>query len=271
MSSRDETVASFDDQPSDGQISPAARLLLERYSGISPDKVIQHIVAVRAKAWDIFPYPCIGQFRFLDLSLRQTLEYAEILQRLQEGQKLLDMACCFGQEIRQLVADGAPSRNLYGCDLREEFIGLGFELFRDADKLQATFLTADVFDPNSSLNGIRGQVDMIYTGSFFHLFDYDTQVQVSKVVASLLRPVSGAMISGRQVGSVNAGEDGHRTNPTGKVFRHNIDSFKKMWKDIGSDLGVDFAVEARLELLEHAHLRSHDSDTRRIWFVVRRQ
>lgn len=42
-------------------------------------------------------------YRFLDLSMSQRKEYPEIVRRLKGGEKILDLGCCFGQEIRQLV------------------------------------------------------------------------------------------------------------------------------------------------------------------------
>jgi 2-polyprenyl-3-methyl-5-hydroxy-6-metoxy-1,4-benzoquinol methylase len=263
-------VAWYDARPSESQLPQDARELLEKYSKIPADELENHVVKVREEAWDIFPYPCIGQFRFLDLSLKYFDEYPEVLKRLQEGQKLLDMACCFGQEIRQLVADGAPAENIYGCDLREEYIALGYKLFADRDTLKANFLTANIFDATSSLTERKGTFNVIYTGSFFHLFDYDDQVKVSKAVASLLLPEKNSLILGRQVGSTIAAEHDHRTNPTGKMFRHNIESLKEMWKKIGDDIGVSFAVDARLEELDSGLRRFHTSDTRRIWFTIRR-
>jgi SAM-dependent methyltransferase len=267
----DRNVAWFDELPDNRQISPAARQLLESYGRISPDKVVDHVVQIRDEAWKVFPYPCIGQFRFLDLSLNQTKEYSDILQRLQQGQKLLDMACCFGQEIRQLVADGAPSENIYGCDLREEYIHLGYKLFGDQDTLRTKFITANIFDEKSALTELQGQFDMIYAGSFFHLWGYEDQVKASKSVAQLLRPQKGSTIYGRQVGSVNAETRSHRTNPTGTMYRHNIESLQKMWREIGDDLGVSFTVEATLEDMDPEHFRSHTPETRRIHFVIRRE
>ncbi|KAF2705006.1 hypothetical protein K504DRAFT_460794 [Pleomassaria siparia CBS 279.74] len=264
-------VAWFNERPAESQISAAARQLLEKYSKIAPDEVVDHVVKIRDEAWRIFPYPCIGQFRFLDLSLNRTEEYSNVLQRLQQGQRLLDLACCFGQEIRQLVADGAPSENIYGCDLREEYIKLGYKLFRDQDTLQTKFIAANIFDETSALTKMQGQFDMIYTGSFFHLWDYSDQIKVSKIVAMLLRPQKGSMIIGRQVGSTIAATHDHRTNPTNTMFRHNVESLQKMWRDIGDDIEVSFVVEAHLEELDPEHLTFHTSDTRRIYFVIRRE
>ncbi|KAH7078706.1 hypothetical protein BKA63DRAFT_563381 [Paraphoma chrysanthemicola] len=266
----------FDERPSDSQIPQSARRLLETYSGIAPDNVIEHIIQVRNEAWNVHPYPCLGQFRFLEAGLDQCEEYNEVVERLCSGQKLLDMACCVGQTIRQLVADGAPSKNIYGCDLQPNFIELGYKLFRDRDKLETRFLVADIFDPNSALQdpNVKCKLDMIYAGSFFHLWGLEQQKQVSKVVASLMNPQPGSLILGRQIGAVEAAE---KTSATGTMFRHNAESFKKMWKEIGDDLGFTFAIEAHLKMLNDEHFESHTNDqfqandTRRIWFSIRMQ
>jgi 2-polyprenyl-3-methyl-5-hydroxy-6-metoxy-1,4-benzoquinol methylase len=259
-------VAWFDEQPSRGQIPEKARRLLESYSGIPANDVVQHIVTLRNEAWNIFPYPCIGQFRFLEAGIDDCDEYNEVVERLRKGQKLLDMACCFGQTIRQLVADGASAENIYGCDLQSEFIDLGYKLFKDRDSLRAKFLIADIFDPASPLQHLQGEVDIIYAGSFFHLWGLQQQKDVSKAVALLLRPSPGSMILGRQMGAVEAFE---MTSATGTMFRHNVDSFKKLWKEIGDDMGVTFSVEARLLELQEGHFIG--DDTKRIYFAIRRE
>jgi hypothetical protein len=43
-------------------------------------------------------------YRFLDLSILSTEVYPEVIQRVKGGEKLLDLGCCFGQEVRQLVS-----------------------------------------------------------------------------------------------------------------------------------------------------------------------
>ena len=78
-----------------------ARELLEQYSRISSEQVIPHITEVRERAWEVFPYPCIGQFRFLELSISTHPAYERILGRLKGdkkegkgyGDSLLDMGC----------------------------------------------------------------------------------------------------------------------------------------------------------------------------------
>jgi SAM-dependent methyltransferase len=266
---QDANVAWYDKDPTDDRIPQATRKLLETYSGIPPDEVFGHVLKLRDDAWKVHPYPCIGQFRFLEPSFTELgPEFDEVVDRLGRGQKLLDMACCFGQTIRQLVASGAPAENIYGCDLHADFIDLGYKLFKDDNKLQAKFLTADIFDSNSALKDLQGSIDMVYAGSFFHLWGFDKQVEVSKSVAALLRPEPGSMILGRQIGAVEAAE---QVSATGTMYRHNPESFKKMWKEIGEDLGIDFTVDASLKPLQREHSDWHTNGTKRLWFVVRRK
>lgn len=259
----------FEQNPSHDHVPPETQRLLETWSGIPSDDVLDHVVQLREKAWKVHPYPCIGQFRFLDPSFSELPdERKEIVERLRKGQKLLDMACCVGQTIRTLANDGAPTENMYGCDLQSDFIELGYELFRDREKLKTRFLIADIFDPQSALMGIKGQVDMVYAGSFFHLWGYEKQVEVSKAVVALLCPQPGSMILGRQVGATEPLE---KEGPTGTMYRHNVESFQKMWNEIGNDLGIDFTVDAKLKPLGRDHQKFHlDDTTRRLWFVVRR-
>jgi SAM-dependent methyltransferase len=263
------TPSWFEQNPSTDHVPSETRQLLETWSGIPSDDVLDHVIKLRDAAWNVHPYPCIGQFRFLEPSFAELSdEYGEVVERLRKGQKLLDMACCFGQTIRQLANDGAPTENIYGCDLQPDFIDLGYDLFRDREKLKTKFLIADIFDPQSALTDIKGQIDMVYAGSFFHLWGYEKQVEVSKAVVALLRRQPGSMILGRQVGATEPLE---KIGPTGTMFRHNVESFKKMWDEIGKDLGINFTVEAKLEPLSRDHLKFHQDNTKRLWFVVRRE
>ncbi|OCL02466.1 hypothetical protein AOQ84DRAFT_327380 [Glonium stellatum] len=228
------------------ELDGTARAVFEKYSGLSPDAVIPHIVEVRNRAFDIFPYPCIGLFRFLDLAIRKSPNYPEVLQRLKDGQSYLDIGCCFGQDIRKLVADGAPSENTYGSDLRMDFMELGYDLFLDRETLKTKFIAGDIFDPDSPIKQLDGKIDIINASSFLHLFSWDQQVKASKVLVSLLKPQAGGLIIGRQMGDVEAKECPVRSRPEITRFRHNGESFKRMWKLVGDETGTDWQVDVRL-------------------------
>jgi hypothetical protein len=130
-----------------------------------------------------------------------------------------------------------PSTQLTGCDLRPEFFALGYELFRDASSLKATFFPADVFASGTPLDDLNGKIDIIYVGSFLHLFTYDTQVRICKRLVNILRVEAGAMVVGRQVGATVAGEKISRTNMEERMWRHDEESFKRMWREVGEATG----------------------------------
>jgi SAM-dependent methyltransferase len=199
--------------------------------------------------------------------------YPTILQRLKTGnENFLDLGCCFGQEIRRLVHDGAPSSHLYGADLRPEFFALGYKLFRDSSTLQSTFIAANVFDPSSPLKDLEGRIDIIYAGSFLHLFDYELQVKVCKRIIETLRARKGSVVLGRQVGNVVAGERVHRTNEAQSMFRHNEESFRKMWEEVGEATGTKWRVEVEMFEVERRSINEiHGSDGRAIRFSVWRE
>lgn len=191
-------------------------------------------------------------FQFLDLSLMALDVYPEVLERVKQGEKFLDLGCCLGQEIRQLVFDGAPSTNTYGSDLRGEFFPVGYELFKDEDRLQTTFIAADVFDDSSPLVQLAGQINVIYTGAFFHLFSLPEQEKIALRLVQLLAPQPGSLIVGRQSGSEDSGEFSRAGDTSGrKHFRHNPQSWKELWDRIGDMTGTRWSVDANVRSREY--------------------
>ena len=206
-------------------------------------------------------------FQFLDLSLMSMDVYPEVLSRIKGGEKFLDLGCCLGQEIRQLVFDGAPSANTYGSDLWGGFFPVGYELFRDLDRLETTFVAADVFDDASPLvTELEGKLDVVYTGAFFHLFDLAEQETVARRVVQLLAPKKGSMVIGRQSGSEVAGEFSRAGDKSGrKHFRHNAESWKELWERVGKATGSRWEVEADVRTPEYtlAALEGKSADIQR--------
>lgn len=177
--------------------------------------------------------------------------YPTVLERLKTGEEnFLDLGCCFGQELRKLVADGAPPENLYGADLNPEFFDLGYKLFRDKDTLTSKFIAADIFDPGSELHELDGKIDVLYAGSILHLFSYEGQIDACKAIVKLLRDKKDSVLLGRQVGAAKAGEDVHRTNKDQTMFRHNPDSFRKMREEVGKLTNTEWRVEVEAISLE---------------------
>nr|POE63742.1 methyltransferase trt5 [Quercus suber] len=221
------------------ELQPAARELLEKYSGIPPADVEAHIHDIRDKAWEIFPYPCIGGFRFLSLTLSASHDYAALLATLRAPDAcVLDLGCCFGTELRKLVFDGVPPQNCVGTDLRQEFFELGYELYRDRERMAgARFFAADIFDAESAeLAALDGRVDVVCAGSFFHLFDLEGQTRIAERVVR---------------------------------YRHDVQTWREMWDRVGRTAGVEFEVKCRMEDAPWVQHRSAESDAKILYFTVK--
>jgi len=177
--------------------------------------------------------------------------------------------------LRKLAADGVPTEHLYGCDLRPEFFELGYKLFNDRDTLKSKFFAADIFDPPPALISLYGKINIVYTGAFLHLFGYAQQVRVCKEIVKLLRETKGSMLLGRQVGDLHAGEKVHRTNKSQTMFRHNAESFTKMWEEVGELTGTKWRVETEIlhsdESFMQERKETFESTVRRLSFSVFRE
>ncbi|THX88731.1 hypothetical protein D6C98_02432 [Aureobasidium pullulans] len=271
VGTKDKSVDWF--QPELEDVNAQARSVLETYSNIPSDQVVPHVLRIRDTAWEVFPYPCIGQFRFLDMPLGGFHEYPEILQRLKSGnEKYLDLGCCFGQDIRRLVNDGVPGSVLIGSDLHQGFLDLGYDLFKDKDKLNSKFIAADVFESQSALTPLAGKIDILHTSSFFHLFGYEGQKKIARRVVQLLKPQKDSLLVGRQVGNVRAHEEESSASGSGNMFLQNVESWKQMWEEIGEETGTQWEVNATLEdwPLVGNKVSWHKEGTKRIFFSVRR-
>ena len=96
-------------------------------------------------------------------------------------------------------------------------------------------MIGDIFadSPGPWFAKLTSKIDIIYAASIFHLFNWDGQVCMAKRDVSLLRPVKGSVVLGRQRGNISPAEYEYRTNQGGTLFRYNEESWKKIWSQIG--------------------------------------
>src|SRR3569833_1440039 len=126
--------------------------------------------------WDVYPWLCVGQFRFMDLSLAKRANYSQLVARLSRpGARLLDLGCGIAQDLRQLVADGVPATHLYGLEAQEGFLELGYDLFGAADAFPADhFIAADLLDrADPRVADLGGTLDAVHLGMILHLWDLE--------------------------------------------------------------------------------------------------
>lgn len=196
--------------------------------------------------------------------------YPEILQRLKTGNECyLDLGCAFGQDIRRLVFDCVDSKNTFGSDLLPDFINLGYDLFQDKDKLQTKFFAGDVFDESSSLNELNGTIDIMSTNAFFHLFNWDQQKKASLRVVKLLKPQKDSLLVGRQLGNANPGEHDRWSNK-GTAYRHNMESLRRFWDEVGEEVGAKFQVDGFEQVVDQLRNKAGESSLTWMEFSVRR-
>jgi SAM-dependent methyltransferase len=254
------------------EIKPQTRDLFEQYSSIAPAEVESHIKKVRDEAFKVFPYPCVGNWGFLNLSVAEAPAYNEVLERVKSGDQYLDIGCCMGQDIRKLIHDGAPQENLYGSDLRKDFWNIGYDLFLDKSTLTTKFIEADVFDTDSHLKELNGKLSIVHAASFFHLFDWDGQVKAAKRVIELLKAEPGVMVFGRQGGKAEAGSFVH-VKKDQTAYWHNAESWAKLWKQVGDETGSKWEVDATLgeeDLTKRMNAQIVPVGTRFMTFTIRR-
>lgn len=230
--------------PNLNHVDEPVRSILEEYSNIPADKILDHVRQLRDRAFKIFPYACIGKFSFLQLSIASSPLYPELLRRTKDGEKLLDLGCAFGQELRRLIYDGAPCSSLYGSDIRPEFLELGCDLFLDHDKMSDQLIGADITDDNSELVvRLKGELDMVYISLFLHVFDWDKQVEVAKQVLDLMTAKPGSLIVCR----IMACRDQSAINATlGRMpyYYHDLSSWNRLWEKVQHDTSLQLDVQS---------------------------
>ncbi|KAJ7590107.1 hypothetical protein C8J56DRAFT_588891 [Mycena floridula] len=267
-------------------------------TGIDDEEELRaHVLAVQAKAYEIYKYPCIRSFSFLRLKISKFPGYKQALKlgRERPGAILLDIGCCFGNDIRKAVQDGFPVENVIGSDLREGFWDLGHELFKSTpETFPAAFVAGDAFDPAfiaprepfdkvpddaapalgsvKSLTPLQGHVSAIHASAFFHLFDEEKQLELAKEVATLLSPLPGSVIFGIHRGlpvkGFRKGNDGLRG-----MFCHSPESWKEVWDGQVFDKGK-VLVEAGVKQVErgarYLPLVPEDQARYLLWWTVTR-
>ncbi|KAF7969206.1 hypothetical protein HWV62_27999 [Athelia sp. TMB] len=251
-------------------LTPQERDFLHQQTGIRDDgQLKEHLVAVQEKAYQVHPYSCIRRFAFTTLKIAGQPVYQDVLKlgKERKGAILLDIGCCFGNDLRKAVADGFPITGVIGSDLHKDFWDMGNELY--IAPFPVPFVEGDVFDPAhieptpplyappsapppalgalTSLNPLRGHVSAIHASSLFHLFDEAPQRKLAHALGALLSPEPGSVIFGSHNG---LRERGFKTGARrANVFCHSPESWAELW-----DGGVFEREKVRVD----AEIREHE-------------
>ena len=139
----------------------------------------------------------------------------------------------------------------------------------------ATFVAADLLRPDSRLPQLEGKVDVVHASSLLHLFTWEEQVTVTSRLVGFMKARPGSMMLGRHVGAVNAGEYRGLSEGT-TTYRHNVESFQRLWEEVGKKTSSRWKVNANLDLKDivdgvNMGQKWTEPGTRRLHFTVERR
>ena len=225
-------------------------------------------------AWEIFPWPCIGEFWFINLGLSLHPAYSSLLTRLRPPHststpiKFLDLGTCLGQDLRKLAFDGVPVQSLYGSDIFPDYEHAGHQLFRDGDRFTDRFIAADIFEEDVEKSGLvktEGSWDFINIIMFLHIYDWPTQIQACKRILKLLSRKPGSMVIGAQTGSTQPGEQVVKPPLVAEgeyrtIYRHSDETFVEMWRLVGKEAGIDLKVDVVYDDQEDRERRAKEEE-----------
>ena len=127
-------------------------------------------------------------------------------------------------------------------DKEARFINLGYDLFRDRVTLKARFYTGDVFVENF-LGDFHGKIDIIFFGSFLHLFRFDQQIAIVTLVEKLLCKEKVSLVFRRHIATEEKG-DINKKNALGcDLYHHSLETIQKL---LDSALEDKFIVSSKL-------------------------
>jgi hypothetical protein len=208
----------------------------------------------------------------LKISRLPAYKHVLSLSKTRPSPVLLDIGCCFGNDLRKVITDGFPAAGCIGSDLRPEFWELGHKLFKDDSKFSVPFVAGDAFDKamltpraplhlgdqdkleasgpapilstlpaQGSLNPLHGRVSIIHASSFFHLFDEDQQSYLAHALGPLLSPEPGSILLGSHGGMA---VKGLRPASRGRqMFCHSPESWRELWEGVFGKDQVKVEVE----------------------------
>jgi hypothetical protein len=210
--------------------------------------------------------------QFFTSSLPQLQCYSEVLSRIQSGGHFLDIGCYCGTDIRQLVLDGCPQEHLHGMDFIDHW-SLGYDLYRDAGRLNAEFVQADLLNPSARLLSLAGRIDVMGANHLLHNWDWATQIRGAATMIKLSKV--GAMIVGIQIGTIEEEVMWSPENGKESPMLHNMATFKRVWDEASEVTGTEWDVSSRLRDWEDLGYSSEETaymgdKSRVLEFIARR-
>ncbi|KAI1467862.1 uncharacterized protein F4812DRAFT_427875 [Daldinia caldariorum] len=256
------------------------RELLENYSKIPPSEVEAEISRIRDKAWNVAKYPCIGFFAYLRLNEFDDSEpeMHKAVERLKApGSKdaFLEIGGFICHTIRWLTYIGVDSERLYGTDLHDEFLELGYKQFRDRSTSKATFVAGDILLPDEEYAAsplaqtFNGKMSVIHASNFFHLFSWESQLVICERIVRFFKPGLGAAGDPAVLFGYHRCSDSPGETDKFRIYLHSEATFQSLWDEVGKRTATSWKVT--MEPLPIPILTSHvfGREAKAMRYVVR--
>lgn len=196
-------------------------------------------------------YGCINAFIFLHPLLPRHFGYQTLLAKMkpeptETPKKLIDVGCCFGQDLRQLIVDGVSPKDIFAVDIHDGYWNAGREFFMDNLSHGSTRLDgiSTIFDDfaqsyplpadctNKIVDSLKNNFDAVVCQNVFHVLTKVQTDNIIKRICAMLKP--GGILIGTCIGSMGEAMDWMPT-PNGDGHRHlqSVKSLKELLAENG--------------------------------------
>jgi hypothetical protein len=117
---------------------------------------------------------------------------------------------------------------------------------------------------------VKETFGFVQLGMVLHIWDLEGQTRACERVVELLRPEKGVMVVGQSVGNLVGKEFPARGR---MIWKHDVESFKGMWEEVGRRTGTEWVVRAKLDEglgIDRQKRNWDEPGTRRLSFEVER-
>ncbi|KAJ4467020.1 hypothetical protein J3R30DRAFT_3850176 [Lentinula aciculospora] len=188
------------------------------------EELRKHIIAVQAKAYSIYRYPCIRMCEFMRLKMARLPAYPHLLKLSRDRTRALFPDLTFGNDARKAIQADCPIQNDITSDLHKDFWDLGHKMSKSApESFPVPFIQGDVFDQ-----------DIL-------------EKQIASALAGLLSPEPGPMILGVHGSRAEKGF-WHPTESERHMLCHSPKSWKDLWEGLFGQGDVEVKAQSRKEI-----------------------
>ncbi|GJD08523.1 hypothetical protein Gasu2_28200 [Galdieria sulphuraria] len=211
--------------------------LYQLFPGMTKQEIVNRALLIRKEAMEKeSPHRCVEGLFFLKETLYKNSFNSEAFPKDKlPTLRIFEVGSCFGVALRKLVLDGASRDNIFGVDVSDTFVRLGYQFFDDkasfGDRIRVLNVLADnFFDVVHSWAGPE-PFDVVIANLVFHCLPDHNDVLAERAY-KLLKP--GGVLIGQTAAHANDMNEQFvfGTSPR-KAVLHSESSFNNLLKSHG--------------------------------------